>query len=1009
MAWCGTCVVMGGQCGYIFKREDPETWGPDWEYWQECHEEYKKRGELVKRQLYIWKAIDRLANRSDEVERAKKEAEDLMERIRRLPSEDIPVLSDNEVFDEEEWKCPHPEHNESGRCVFHLCPDEKKGLNETEAFLTALETSSRTDDPNYARFLGAHIWSIDINLQDRQLGADLPEGTVIDFSCSRFESLGSFSGNAVTPLVVSAPFRASIVSNTGLSFECTRFERTVSMSFSQFRRSISDGDDLDAPIVSFQKTTFESSAAFSQVGFTGDLAGSFEDVEFLGERAGNFEGAEFSGTGVGNFGGTKFSGMEAGSFQNAHFSRGRSDSRTSSTFIRGEAGNFRSAEFSGEGAGDFAGTEFTGTGVGVFWNTQFSGIRAGSFQNAQFNGDRSEYLVDAIFSREGVGSFYSAEFSGEQAGNFAGADFSGEWSGFFQDVNFSGERAGYFSRVEFSGEDAGYFSGAQFSGKQSGVFYDVSFSGEWAGFFQDAEFCGLRSGDFRDSKFKANKAGSFRGVRFAGAYAGLFGTSNSTEVPLASDEVSEVNATFDGPNTGDFTQVISQGDHAGNFHNVQFIGEGSGIFTGAEFRRPNFTGVHYGPLDEPEYMSKDSVNKFQPDSGGTDTPLGESISFLDVRFEDAKFAGATFKRPISFKRARFRGDTVFNGATFENQAKFEEASFGGVTFRDAMFGGKTTFDDVIFTDNVSFVGTDDDRTPRFGGESPPSFQRTEFRQRVDFSRCGYLRGTSFRDATLSWADFTGVDLTDVNFSGADLTGSTLDGASIERVRFENTVLESVNVDSETFRDGGGYVCCYDPTKPTSVEGTTNASEETDDGTCSPELDSETAAMVYQKLESVARANTLPRAVGQLFVARKRVERHQYFEQMRDPARSPSDRLYWFSLWTRSWAANLVLYYGESPWRVILTSASIILFCALLYPFGLMRPTGGDPILYSTDPNQWLPAFFDGLYVSVLTFTTASFGQYQPVGYGRLLSTAEATSGLVLFALLIFVFGRRATR
>ena len=469
----------------------------------------------------------------------------------------------------------------------------------------------------------------------------------------------------------------------------------------------------------------------------------------------------------------------------------------------------------------------------------------------------------------------------------------------------------------------------------TGEFRATKFSGDGAGDFSGAKFIGTGSGDFRDSWFKGKAAGNFNRVQFSGAHSGTFGNIDSSGTPVHPKGPKQ-HTEFVGENAGDFTQAVCQGREAGNFREARFVGQDAGIFTESEFQQPDFVGVHYGmPDDAVTNTCGEKIGHSRTDNRDADRPTEKQGLFADVRFEDADFANATFKRPVSFKDACFRGDTSFAGATFEDQVKFEDASFGGATFQNAMFQGKTTFDDAIFTDNVTFIATGEERTPQFDGGSPPSFKRTEFRQRVNFSRCGNLEGTSFGDATLSWADFTGVDLTDVDFTGADLTGSTLDGATIEGVRFENAVLESVNVDSETFRDGRGYVCCYDPTK--------GAASMNEDST--PVRDPEIAATVSQKLETVARANTLSRAVGQLFVARKRVERHQYFERMRDTDRSPSDRLYWFSLWTRSWAANLVLYYGESPWRVILTSASIILLCALLYPFGLMRPTGGDPILY----------------------------------------------------------------
>ena len=112
---------MGGKCGYVFKRNDPKTWGPDWEYWQKCHEEFEERNKLEKERDDIRETIQAHSERGKDTEEAEEEVESLEEEIRGLPSVDIPVLSDDdvfterstdcdgEVFTEEVWTCPHPE------------------------------------------------------------------------------------------------------------------------------------------------------------------------------------------------------------------------------------------------------------------------------------------------------------------------------------------------------------------------------------------------------------------------------------------------------------------------------------------------------------------------------------------------------------------------------------------------------------------------------------------------------------------------------------------------------------------------------------------------------------------------------------------------------------------------------------------------------------------------------------------------------------------------------------
>jgi len=52
---------------------------------------------------------------------------------------------------------------------------------------------------------------------------------------------------------------------------------------------------------------------------------------------------------------------------------------------------------------------------------------------------------------------------------------------------------------------------------------------------------------------------------------------------------------------------------------------------------------------------------------------------------------------------------------------------------------------------------------------------------------------------------------------------------------------------------------------------------------------------------------------------------------------------------------------------------------------------------------------EAVHFSTLTFTTMTYGRFTPVGAGRFLPMVETASGVPLIALLVFVFGRRATR
>jgi uncharacterized protein YjbI with pentapeptide repeats len=602
-------------------------------------------------------------------------------------------------------------------------------------------------------------------------------------------------------------------------------------------------------------------------------------------------------------------------------------------------------------------------------------------------------FVHVRFTGKNSGCFPDAEFTGEGSGDFRDAEFTGENSGFFMDAEFTGENSGWFSDAEFTGENSGNFRDAEFTGENSGFFEYTEFTGGSSGFFEYTEFTGDGSGWFQTTKFTGEGSGDFSRTKFPTASAGSFGPGDRTVFSSISS------ASF---RDAFFVEV--------DFGSVEFGGEM--VDEGTE-EAISDGGTATAQASEPQLPNQDA-NPTPETTTDTDEPGSAPVSFAGAHFGKVSFDGAIFHRPVSFERARFESESSFA----------------------ADFAATVTFDGAIFDDRVRAIklSNSDSRTH--------SFTDVEFRSSADLLDCDSLTGSSFVGATLHRTNLSGVDLSKADFSDADLTGATLDGASLHDAKLNNTILESVHADNETFRrtfeasagsptesDWIDYSCMHDPRRDLSKKDSNaesvavsyNDSETETDSASEREshngkaLNSEacienayTSVAVYQKLEQVARYNALSGPQGKLFLARKNVERCRYWHQMRT-GESINARLDALSLWLRSWAAKLVLNYGESPWRVIATSVFIVTLCALIYPLGFVRAVGGPPLSYGPTPSTWVPALFDSFYVSLLTFATADLGQFQPVGYGRLLVTAEASAGLVLFALLIFVFGRRAAR
>ena len=104
---------------------------------------------------------------------------------------------------------------------------------------------------------------------------------------------------------------------------------------------------------------------------------------------------------------------------------------------------------------------------------------------------------------------------------------------------------------------------------------------------------------------------------------------------------------------------------------------------------------------------------------------------------------------------------------------------------------------------------------------------------------------------------------------------------------------------------------------------------------------------------------------------------------------------------RSLVPNLVARYGESSGRVLGTGTVTVLVCGVIYwAFELVaRRDTGEPA-----------GLVESLYFSSLTFTTLGYGDFRPTSTaGQFLAVTETFIGVVLLAILVFVFGRQATR
>ena len=257
----------------------------------------------------------------------------------------------------------------------------------------------------------------------------------------------------------------------------------------------------------------------------------------------------------------------------------------------------------------------------------------------------------------------------------------------------------------------------------------------------------------------------------------------------------------------------------------------------------------------------------------------------------------------------------------------------------------------------------------------------------------HVNAVDFSNANLMLATLTNVSGINADFSGANLEGATFTNGDLRRANLENALLnEAVFTDVHI----GGE---------TRFGDTTVYESESVETTLSDDHRLQAAAWAYRQLQRVYRDNALPQLARRSYTQEKDARR----------------RLAWVegnSIQGSKWElSRWVARYGSSPYRVLLTSAIVIVGFALLFPLtgGIQEIQGNQAITYSLEnpedaPQWWIArVVFKSLYFSMVTFATLGYGDIQPIGAGaRFLAGLEALLGALLAALLVFVLARIVT-
>lgn len=287
-----------------------------------------------------------------------------------------------------------------------------------------------------------------------------------------------------------------------------------------------------------------------------------------------------------------------------------------------------------------------------------------------------------------------------------------------------------------------------------------------------------------------------------------------------------------------------------------------------------------------------------------------------------------------------------------------------------------------------------------------------------------LVDTSLNKAILTEANcqaviFSGVDLRDAMFNSAcdsDLNwndriptiedaqfedGTDLRGADLSGAKLYQTAFRDVRINDDTIfgiEDGNRGRACrydYDPNASVSIDDDTDRLR--------------AAAWTYRRLESLFDANAMDQRARNAHIRKEEAQRSQAKDSWSE------SRIGWF----RDYLVPTVSYHlhrhGESVSRLLGASAILIFVCGLLYSVtGVARENPDTTFNLAVAELKSAPAIatelLNGLYFSIITFSTIGYGDYYPASpLSQLLVGIESLAGAVFIALFVFVLGRRVAR
>ena len=390
----------------------------------------------------------------------------------------------------------------------------------------------------------------------------------------------------------------------------------------------------------------------------------------------------------------------------------------------------------------------------------------------------------------------------------------------------------------------------------------------------------------------------------------------------------------------------------------------------------------------------------------------ESSDFSGQVFQNKMdFCNVVFPRDVNFGEVKFSGDANFGEATFSGYANFGMATFSGNTnFIGAIFSEYANFRQTKFSGNVNFVVVKLSRYANFEGaefSGDADFEGAKFSGNTNFGMAEFSGNTNFAVAkflgniNFKWTEFSGkfIFVPDksktINFENTYFSDDIRIKADLSKCSFANSNIERVDMTDSTWIVDNNPKDSYKIWEQRQGELSSNWKE---------------LEGIYRRLKQSYQRFGDNDTAGNFYYREMECKRQQL---------KGAKKLFWDVFY------KLLCGYGEKPFNVIWASISIIFAASLFFFYWGIELLGSEvlnltPRLINYDLSlnfQWVITNFgkvfndwlECLYTSVITFTTLGYGDVHPIGFSRIVASAEAGIGIIMTALFIFVFTRKMLR